>query len=157
MKLSKSWKTAILFTGLAFAPVVSAITPAEETEKKCIKPKFRDFSPAPKSEVKPESEISFHINRHADPLHIGASAKKIPMQVEITDKQTFYYVTAKLPAELKDGYARIHIEAKSTEGDCIGTDGWLLKIRDKTGAAAANASKAEATENIPAPAPEDAE
>ncbi|MCK9606124.1 MAG: hypothetical protein M0R33_06685 [Methylomonas sp.] len=157
MKLSKSWKTAILLTGLAFAPLVSAITPAEETDKKCIKPKFRDFSPAPKSEVAPETEISFHINRYADPLHIGASAKKIPMQVEITDKQTFYYVTAKLPAELRDGYARIHVEAKSTEGDCIGTDGWLLKISDKTGATADNEPKTKATGNIPAPASEDAE
>lgn len=151
MKLSKSWKSAILLTGLAFAPMVSAITPAEEAEKKCIKPKFRDFSPAPKSEVAPETELSFHVNRYADPLHIGASAKKIPMQVEVTDKQTFYYVTAKLPAELRDGFARIHIEAKSTEGDCIGSDGWLLKISDKNGG---GAPKTEASESTPSPAPE---
>ncbi|MCQ8128609.1 hypothetical protein [Methylomonas rivi] len=134
MKLSTSWKSAILLTGLAFAPLVSAITPAEETEKKCVKPKFRDFSPAPNSEVKPETEISFHINRNADPLHIGASAKKIPLKVEIDDKKTFYYVTAKLPAELRDGYARIHIEAKAAEGDCIGQDGWLVKISENAAA-----------------------
>lgn len=143
MKLSTTWKTAILLTGLAFAPLVSAITPAEETDKKCIKPKFRDFSPAPKSEVKPETEISFHINRNADPLHIGASAKKIPLQVEVEDKKTFYYVTAKLPAELRDGFVRIHIEAKSAEGDCIGQDGWLLKINQNPAAPKAESAHPE--------------
>jgi hypothetical protein len=131
MKLSKSWKHAILLTTLVFAQAALAETPAEETEKKCIKPKFRDFSPAHKAEVAPETEISFHVNRYADPLHIGASAKKIPMQVQIEDKQTFYYVTAKLPKELRDSYARIHIEAKSTEGDCVGVDGWLVKINEQ--------------------------
>ena len=131
MKSSKFWKSAILLTTLVFTHASSAETPAEETEKKCIKPKFRDFSPAHQSEVAPGSQISFHINRHADPLHIGASAKKIPMKVAIEDKQTFYYVTAKLPAELKDGYVRIHVEAKSMEGECIGQDGWLIKITDK--------------------------
>ena len=130
MKLSKFWKHAILLTTLTFAHTVLAETPAEETERKCIKPKFRDFSPPHKSEVAPESEISFHMNRFADPLHIGASAKKIPMQLDIQDKQTFYYVKARLPKELKNTYARIHVEAKSTEGDCIGMDGWLIKIND---------------------------
>lgn len=138
MKLSKPWKHAILLTTLAFAQAVSAETPAEETEKKCIKPKFRDFAPAHKAEVAPETQISFHINRYADPLHISASARKIPLQVEINDKQTFYYVTAKLPKELRDGYARIHIEAKSTEGDCVGSDGWLIKINDQATAPSPN-------------------
>lgn len=136
MKLSNSWKHAILLTMLVFAHTTWAETPAEETDKKCVKPKFRDFAPAPKSEVAPQSEISFHINHTADPLHINASAKKIPMKVVVEDKQTFYYVSAKLPAELKDGYARIHIEAKAAEGECIGQDGWLIKISDKVSAAA---------------------
>lgn len=138
MKLPQSWKHVILLTTLVFAQAVSAETPAEETEKKCIKPKFRDFSPAHKAEVAPETQISFHINRFADPLHIGASAKKISMPVEIVDKQTFYYVTAKLPKELRDGYARIHVEAKSTEGDCVGTDGWLIQINEKAKAVSSN-------------------
>lgn len=145
MKSSTSWKSAMLLAILAFAPIVSAVTPAEETDKKCIKPKFRDFSPAANSEVAPESEISFHINRNADPLHIGASAKKIPLKVAVEDKQTFYYVTAKLPAELREGFARIHIEAKAMEGECIGQDGWLLKIGNKAGAPSA-AAKAETEE-----------
>ncbi|MGY6276591.1 hypothetical protein [Methylomonas sp. MgM2] len=130
MKSSNAWKSALLLTTLIFTHGVLAVTPAEETEKKCIKPKFRDFAPENKSEVAPETEISFHINRYADPEHVAATAKKIPMKVEVFDKHTFYYVTAKLPAELTEGFARIHIEAKSTEGDCVGQDGWLIKIAD---------------------------
>ena len=143
MKSSKSWKHAILLTTLTFAHTVMAETPAEETEKKCIKPKFRDFSPPHKSEVAPETEIAFHINRYADPLHIGASAKKIPMQLDIVDKQSFYYVTAKLPKELRNTYARIHVEAKSTEGDCVGMDGWLIKITDPATATPGTEAKEE--------------
>lgn len=156
MKFPKLWKYAIPLTLLAFCQNVLAETPAEEAEKKCIKPKFRDFSPAAKSEVAPESEISFHINRYADPLHIAASAKKIPMKVEIEDKQTFYYVKAKLPAELKNSYARIHVEARSTEGECIGQDGWLIKISDKAAAGGKepSADSKETAKNESAPAKE---
>lgn len=152
MKLSNPWKHAILLILLAFGQNTLAETPAEETEKKCIKPKFRDFSPAHKSEVAPESEISFHIRHNADPLHVGASAKKIPMKVEVEDKKTFYYVTAKLPAELRNGYAHIHVEAKSAEGDCIGQDGWLLKISETAPAAAKQVENKKGEETAkPAP------
>ena len=143
MKSTIACKSALLLTTIIFAQSALAITPAEETEKKCIKPKFRDFVPEQKSEVAPETEISFHVNRYADPEHVAASAKKIPMKVEVTDKQTFYYVTAKLPAELKDGFARIHIEARSTEGDCVGQDGWLIKIVDHELASDATKSSEE--------------
>lgn len=130
MKLSKSWKSAILLTILIFAQAASAETPAEEAEKKCIKPKFRDFLPAPKSVVAPQSQISFHITHLADPNHITASAKNIPLKVEVSDKKTFYSVKAKLPEELTDGYARIQIHAKAAEGECIGQDGWLIQIKE---------------------------
>ncbi|MGR8930858.1 MAG: hypothetical protein ACU836_09470 [Gammaproteobacteria bacterium] len=128
MKIQHAWKSAFFIVTLLFAHTALAITPAEELEKKCIKPKFRDFSPKPRSETLPEAEISFHMNRMGDPNHVIATAKKIPMKVEIVDKANFYVVNAKLPAELKNEFARIHIEAKSVEGDCIGQDGWLLKI-----------------------------
>ena len=82
MKSRNAWKGAFFLTTLIFAQSVSAVTPAEETEKKCIKPKFRDFVPEHLSEVAPESTISFHVNRIGDPNHIRATAKKIPMKVE---------------------------------------------------------------------------
>lgn len=146
MKLSNSWKYAILLSTLAFAQIASAASDEDESDKKCIKPKFRDFSPAEKSEAAPKSAIAFHINHNADPLHVRASARKIPMKVEVVDKNTFYYVTAKLPDELTEGYARIHVEAKSNDGDCIGDDGWLIKINGNPAATASSPTPTKAAE-----------
>lgn len=146
MKLSRFWKNAILLLSvLTFSPQVLAASDDDEAEKKCFKPKFRDFSPADKSEVAPKSAISFHINHLADPLHVKASAKKIPMKVEVVDKKTFFYVKATLPDELTEGYARIHVEAKASEGECIGEDGWLLKINSGAPEKTANASPEKIT------------
>jgi hypothetical protein len=146
MKLSQFWKHAILLLSvLTFSPLVLAASDDDEAEKKCFKPKFRDFSPADKSEVAPKSAISFHINHLADPLHVKASAKKIPMKVEVVDKKTFFYVKATLPDELTEGYARIHVEAKASEGECIGEDGWLLKINSGAPEKTANASPEKIT------------
>lgn len=136
MKSTIVRKSALLFIALIFSQMASAVTPAEEEDKKCIKPKFRDFSPAVNAEVAPKSGISFHINRLADPNHISASAKKIPMTIQVVDKKTFYYVTAKLPDELTEGFARIHVQAKALDGECLGQDGWLIKIKGDTGTAA---------------------
>lgn len=142
MKVSNTWKTVFLLSTLVLNQTAFAETPAEEAEKKCVKPKFRDFTPAHQAEASPGSDIIFHINRHADPLHVKASAKNLPVQLKVVDKKTFYYVSGKLPAELPDGFARIHVQAKGIEGDCIGQDGWLVKIKNP-----ANASKPSAANN----------
>lgn len=134
MKLANCWKTAVLISAVLFTNAAFAVTPAEETEKECKKPKFRDFLPAPKSEVKPESEISFHVSRGADPSTVIAEAKGERMPVSVQDKTTFLKATAKLPSTLRDGFARIHVAANAAEGGCLGQDGWLIKIQD--GAAA---------------------
>lgn len=128
MKLAKCWKTVILISAVIFTNAVFAVTPAEDEEKECKKPKFREFSPAPKSEVKPESEIAFHISRGADPHSVTAEAKSEKMAVKVQDKTSFLQVTAKLPASLREGFARIHITAKAAEGGCLGQDGWLIKV-----------------------------
>ena len=130
MKVSNTWKTVFLLSTLIFNQTAFAETPAEEAEKKCVKPKFRDFTPAHQAEAAAGSDIIFHINRHADPLHVKATAKNLPIQIKVVDKKTFYYVTGKLPTELQDGFARIHVEAKGNEGDCKGQDGWLVKIKN---------------------------
>ena len=145
MKVSNIWKTVFLLSTLAFNQTALAETPAEEAEKKCIKPKFRDFTPAHQAEASPGSDIIFHINRHADPLHVKASAKNIPVQLKVVDKKTFYYVSGKLPADLPEGFARIHVEAKGNEGDCIGQDGWLVKIKNAAGASSAAKPNTEST------------
>jgi len=146
MKLSKFWKNAILVSTLVFTQTALAAAEDEESDKKCIPPKFRDFSPANKAVVPPKSSISFHISSLADPLHVKASAKKIPMKLEVVDKKTFIYVTAKLPDELANGYARIHVEAKAKDGDCVGEDGWLINIESKAPASAASANPTTTTQ-----------
>lgn len=129
MKLANCWKTAVLISAVMFASTAWAVTPAEEEEKECKKPKFRDFVPEAKSEVAPESEVSFHVSRGADPHSVTADAKGEKMTVvNVQDKVTFLKVTTKLPSSLRDGFARIHVTAKAAEGGCLGQDGWLIKI-----------------------------
>jgi hypothetical protein len=128
MKLANCWKTAVLISAVMFASTAWAVTPAEEEEKECKKPKFRDFVPEAKSEVAPESEVSFHVARGADPHSVTADAKGENMVVNVQDKTTFLKVTTKLPASLREGFARIHVTAKASEGGCMGQDGWLIKI-----------------------------
>lgn len=133
MNIKSSWKSALALTMLLSSTSLFAVTPDEEEEKKCIKPKFRDFSPATKSEVDPASEISFHVTHNANPESIGAEAKSIKMVTTIRDRKTFYEVHAKLPGDLSNSYARINVHAKPAEGECLGQDGWLLKIKPKPG------------------------
>lgn len=130
MKLANCWKTTVLVSAVLFTNAAFAVTPAEETEKECKIPKFRDFLPVALSEVAPESEISFHVSRGADPLTVTAEAKGEKMPVSVQDKTTFLLAKAKLPAALRDGFARIHVTANAVEGGCLGQDGWLIKIQD---------------------------
>ncbi|MCF7971229.1 MAG: hypothetical protein K9L22_08715 [Methylococcaceae bacterium] len=115
---------SIGFTGSAFAYGTS------DTNNGCKKPKFKTFTPSPKSEVDPESEISFTVSGYADPVSIQAVAKDVPLDLKVDNKISFFEVTAKLPASLTGKYVRIHLQADAMLG-CTGKDGWLLKIRDK--------------------------
>jgi len=129
MKLSRNWKGAVFICAVLLSNAALAVKPGEEEEKDCKKPKFREFFPEPKAEVLPESEISFHISRGAEAHTVTATAKGEKLAVTVRDKISFLTATAKLPASLRDGYARIHVEAKATEGGCLGQDGWLIKIK----------------------------
>lgn len=133
------WKGALALCLLVSSTSLFAVTPEDEEDKKCIKPKFRDFSPAAKAEVNPGSEISFHVTHNADPASIGAEAKTIKMKLTVRDRKTFYEAHAALPEELSNSYARISIHAKAAEGECVGHDGWLIKVNPKAGEVAAPA------------------
>ncbi|MDD4915154.1 MAG: hypothetical protein PHW13_08985 [Methylococcales bacterium] len=133
MKSRKTWKSILLVTAIAFAGTAHAVKPGEEEEKECKKPKFREFVPAHKAEVPPESAISFHISRGAEPASVTAEAKGEHLHVAVTDKISFLVATAKLPPTLREGFARIHITAKAADGGCMGQDGWLIKIGEAGG------------------------
>lgn len=137
MKTITSWTSAVALGLLVVSTSLFAVTPDEEEEKKCIKPKFRDFVPEAKAEVNPGSDIGFHISHNADPLHITAEAKGLKLAVKVRDRNTFFEAHTQLPAELSNSFARITVRAKAMEGDCVASDGWLIKIKPKAGEAAA--------------------
>lgn len=129
MNSTTFWKTLTFFSAVIISSTALAITPEEEMANKvCKKPKFRDFTPAANAEVLPESDISFHVSRDADPLHVFVDihGEKLPVKVE--NKVSFLKATSKLPAAVRDGFLRVHVSAKAADGECIGSDGWLLKI-----------------------------
>ena len=141
MYSSQSLKSLLALGLLIVSTSIFAVTPAEEEEKKCIKPKFRDFAPATQSEVAPGSDISFHVSYNADPTKIGADAKGQKLPVNIKDRKTFYEVKSQLPKDLVNTYVRINTHAKAQEGECIGQDGWLLKVKAQEGEAGNNVTE----------------
>ena len=112
------------FTASAFAYNAGNI------DSGCKKPRFKTFTPPHKAEADPESEISFTVSGYADPSTIKVTAKNVPLKLNIVDKNSFYAVSATLPASLTGKYARIHLKANNTV-ECKAKDGWLIKIRDK--------------------------
>ncbi len=119
---------------------------AGNTEETCKKPKFKSFTlPVYKStaklEVAPESEFSFTMPGKVDPTTLKVTAKKKKMAVKVENKNSFYLVTGKIPAEYTGKYLRIDVQVKARMG-CRGSDGWLIKV-----------SNAIPT-SVPTPAPE---
>jgi len=124
------FNTLFLVAAMVFAGNAFAVKPNEEEPKECKKPKFRDFVPEHKAEVAPESEVSFHVSKGTLLTSITAEAHGVPMEVEAVNRKTFIMVKTRLPASVREGYARIHVTARAEEGDCLGQDGWLIKISE---------------------------
>jgi hypothetical protein len=101
----------------------------------CKTPQFRDYYPPeriqnqPFVEVEPESQIAFKVIGSIDPKAIRVFAKKIVLKPTVVNRTSFFQVTATLPAELRSGFARIDLIAQADKGECIGKDGWLIKIK----------------------------
>ncbi|RLA16865.1 MAG: hypothetical protein DRQ62_15615 [Gammaproteobacteria bacterium] len=141
--IKKSLISACLITSIGFAGSASAYN-AGNIDLGCKKPRFKTFTPPHKGEADPESEISFTVSGYADQSTIKEIAKNIPLKLTIVDRDSFYAVSATLPAELTGKYARIHVKANNTV-DCKAKDGWLIKIRDT-----AAGSEVESTEGASA-------
>ena len=134
MLRTAQFKSLFLVLSLVYAGQAMAVKPNEEEPKECKKPKFRDFEPAHKAEVAPESEFSFHISKGTLLTSVTADVRGEPVELEVLNRKTYLSAKAKLPASLRDGYARIHVTAKAEEGECMGQDGWLVKIVDPNSA-----------------------
>ena len=133
MKKSKILNIILVLGTLFFTPSVFAYN-AGTLDKNCKPPKLMDFNPPEKTkntpvpEVASETEISFNVSGYADPTTIKAQAKNEKLDLNIVDRNSFYLVSAKLPASLSGKYARIDIKAKAQSGPCVAKDGWLIKI-----------------------------
>lgn len=98
--------------------------------KSCELPKLSTFTPAHLAVVKPKTSFSFTASKKIDPRSIKVSAKRLPVDVTVTETEKGYMISGKLPDSLSNTYARIDIKATTTSG-CMGNEGWLLNIREQ--------------------------
>lgn len=118
--------TALLFSHNALAYNAGSV------DEVCKKPKFSSFSlaeftAAKKLEVPPESDFSFTISSGIDPATLKLTAKKKSLPFTITDKNSFFLVTGKIPAEYTGQFVRMDVQVTSKLA-CKGLDGWLIKV-----------------------------
>lgn len=100
-------------------------------ENGCLKPQLTKFLPAHLATVAPGSAFSFLAFNVSNPRQIEVNVKSIPVAVTTEDKETFYLVKGKLPAELANTTARINIKVNAKLSRCNGENGWLVKIADQ--------------------------
>lgn len=127
-------KSILLCSALLFANNVMAYD-AGTVDEMCKKPKFSSFSlqeykASGKQEVAAESAFSFVISNWIDPATIKLTAKKKPLPFTVTDKNSFFLVNAKLPADYNGQFVRIDVQVTARLG-CKGLDGWLVKVVGK--------------------------
>nr|WP_305888735.1 hypothetical protein [Methylomonas sp. SURF-2] len=96
----------------------------------CIKAKISRYSPEHMSTVSPGSEFSFAASGSNGPGHIHVSIKQQPIEVTLEDKESFYLVKGKLPADIKNTVVRISVSLKSKVSRCDAEGGWLLKVSE---------------------------
>jgi len=131
--IKKSLTLAGLVTALVFSSSAMAYK-SKYTHDGCKKPQFKNLQPEAynsdtKIETEPEAEISFTVSSYIEPASINIVAKKIPLKYKHEFKDSFYRITAKLPAELTGKYVRINVDATALMG-CVGKDGWLIKVKE---------------------------
>lgn len=150
MKIITTCKSALVIAVVLFNGAVWAYS-SEDTTPVCKKPKFNNFNLAEykapeRKEVAPESELSFVVSSWVDPSTIKLMAKRHPLDFTVESNSSFHRVKAKLPAALTGQFVRIDASARAVLG-CDEQDGWLVKIAQKTTAAAENENSAETADS----------
>ncbi len=144
MKITKGIMPLVVFGAIIFTSSAFAYS-SKTVDYGCKDPKFKSFFPAkrknkePVPEVESGSEISFTVSGGASKYSIMVTIKRQKIKPVVVDKQSFYKVSAKIPVELNDEFARIDIWAKSKDGLCSSKDGWLIKIKKSVNEAEATA------------------
>ena len=96
----------------------------------CIKAKVSNFKPAHMDTIAPSGEFSATVSGSNGPGHIHVTIRDQPINVTVENKDTFYLVKGKLPAEFKNETVRIAISAKAKNSQCDNDTGWLLKVSE---------------------------
>ncbi|MGZ5031277.1 MAG: hypothetical protein ACXV8I_11880 [Methylobacter sp.] len=134
MRTTKMFSPLLFITAALLTGTASAYEPGK-TEEICKKPQFREFNlpvykEPEKTEVPPESTLSFMISAWANPETIKLTAKNQPLEYTVESNTSFHRVKAKLPASLNGQFVRINARATAVLG-CYDQAGWLIKIADK--------------------------
>jgi len=132
--MKKYLKRLLVFMTMIFAHNAVAYDPGM-IEEVCKKPKFSNFSLAQykaqdQLEVPAEADFSFVISHWIDPNSIKLTAKQQKITFTVVDKNSFFLVNAKIPAEYSGQFVRLDVQAHAKLG-CKGLDGWLVKVAEK--------------------------
>lgn len=100
-------------------------------ENSCVKPQLNKFLPANMATVAPGSAFSFWAFNVEKPEQIKVTVKTIPVEVTAENKESFFIVKGRLPAELVNTTARINIKVTAKNPKCNGENGWLVKIDEQ--------------------------
>lgn len=129
--MKKILKTGLLFFTLVVSYSAFAYNTSSVAEQ-CKKPKFQQFSlpiyRAPERiEVPPESEFSFILSKKIAPGTITLNIKNKPLKYKLENRNSFYRIISKIPAEYTGKFVRINafVTAKL---ECKSKDGWLVKV-----------------------------
>lgn len=94
----------------------------------CVKARVSKFQPGHLATVAPEAEFSFMVTGIQSPDQVDVTVKTIPVEVTGEDKDSFYLIKGKLPAELKNVTARVNVKVNAKSPRCDAENGWLIKI-----------------------------
>ncbi len=100
-------------------------------ESGCLKAQLNKFMPANLATVAPGSAFSFWAFNVEKPEQIKVTVKSIPVEVTTENKDAFYLVKGKLPADLVNTAARINIKVTAKSPKCNVENGWLVKIAEQ--------------------------
>lgn len=99
-------------------------------DKDCLKAKISRYQPEHLATVAPGTEFSFATHGSNGPGHIHVTIKGEPVPFNIEDKETFYWVRGKLPADIKNTTVRISVKARAKNPRCDADGGWLVKVSE---------------------------
>ncbi len=129
MKMSINDSRGFVFLALGiFSMSALGYGAGASSTSSCKPPSFSEMTPPKSSVVAPGSEFSFVASRTTKQKSIKVQIKGQSVGL-VVEKQKLgpYLVKGNLPEEIREGFVKVAITAK-TEHSCAGKGGWLLNI-----------------------------